>query len=91
MAAISEQPIPEKPQPGVVARVVVRQMWVSIAITVMWLVVLFDALWGPNFVSTSAGGNMTSIPSAIVVALFAYLGTKVVAKYGYGDREYKES
>jgi hypothetical protein len=86
MAAISEQPIPDKPQQGL-ARIVVRQMWVSIAITVMWLVVLCDALWGPNFVSTSAGGNMTSIPSAIIVALFAYLGTKVVAKYGYGETE----
>ena len=27
---------------------------------------------------------MTRIPSAIIVALFAYLGTRVVAKYGFG-------
>jgi hypothetical protein len=30
--------------------------------------------------------NATSIPSAVFVALFAYLGTRVVAKHGFGDR-----
>jgi multisubunit Na+/H+ antiporter MnhF subunit len=35
-------------------------------------------------VSTSSGGNTTRIPSAIVLAVFAYLGTRVVARYGFG-------
>ena len=64
-------------------RVLVREMWAALAIASMWVAVLFDALFGPDFVSTSAGGNMTRIPSAIVVALFAYLATRVVARYGF--------
>jgi hypothetical protein len=63
-------------------RVLVKEMWASLAISVMWLAVLFDALWGPDFVASSAGST-TTIPSAIIVALFAYLGTRVVAKYGF--------
>ena len=61
---------------------VVPEMWASLAIAVMWLAVLFDALFGPDFVSSNgAGTNTTSIPSAVFVALFAYLGTRVVARY----------
>jgi hypothetical protein len=53
----------------------------------MWAAVLFDAVWGPDFVSTSgSGASTTTIPSAIFVALFAYLGTRVVARYGFGQR-----
>jgi hypothetical protein len=60
------------------------EMWASLAIVSMWLAVLFDAVWGPDFVSSTSGGNTTTIPSAIVVAVFAYLGTRVVARYGFG-------
>jgi hypothetical protein len=64
-------------------RVLVPEMWASLAIVVMWVAVLLDALFGPDFVSASAG-SMTRIPSAIILALFAYLGTRAVAKYGFG-------
>jgi hypothetical protein len=67
-------------------RVLVPEMWASLAISVMWLAVLFDALWGPNLVATSAA-SMTTIPSAIIVAFFAYLGTHVVAKHGFARRD----
>ena len=73
------------------SRVLVPEMWASLAIVAMWLAVLFDALYGPSFVSSNgAGTNTTSIPSAVFVALFAYLGTRVVARYGFsrsGDTE----
>ena len=58
-----------------------REMWASIAISVIWLAVLFDALFGPDLMVNNASG-MTTIPSAIVVAPFAYLATRVVARYG---------
>ena len=54
------------------ARVLVREMWASLAISIMWLAVLFDAVFGPDFVTSSASGaTTTTIPSAIFVALFA--------------------
>ena len=64
----------------------VREMWASFAIVSMWLAVLFDAVFGPNIVSTSAGGNSTSIPSAVVVAFFAFFATRAVARYGFDRR-----
>jgi hypothetical protein len=77
--------------PGrVPADLFVRNMWAGLAIVVMWLAVLFDALFGPDIVITSAGGtNSTTIPSAVGVALFAWLATKAVAKYGFsgGDND----
>ena len=64
------------------SQVLVPEMWASLAIAVMWLTVLFDALFGPDLVVNNASG-MTAIPSAIIVALFAYLATRVVARYGF--------
>jgi hypothetical protein len=69
------------------SQVLVREMWASLAIATMWLAVLFDALFGPDIMSANgAGTSVTRIPSAVLVALFAYLGTRVVARYGF-DRD----
>jgi hypothetical protein len=88
MSTVSAQGRPAaSDEPRWWSRVLVREMWASLAIVSMWLAVLFDALFGPDFVSSGApGASTTTIPSAIVVALFAYLGTRVVARYGFGDR-----
>jgi hypothetical protein len=63
-----------------------RDMWASLAIMTIWLAVLADAIWGPDFVSTSSS-SMTKIPSAIILGLFAWLATKAVAKYGFGGHD----
>lgn len=62
-------------------------MWASLAIAVIWLAVLFDALSGPDIVINNASG-MTTIPSAVIVAFFAYLATRVVARYGFHRGEH---
>lgn len=62
------------------------ELWPSAAIAVIWLVVLFDALYGPDMIFSNAGTNFTRIPSAVVVAFFAYLATRVVARFGFGER-----
>jgi hypothetical protein len=60
------------------------EMWGSLAIITMWLAVLFDAVFGPNFVSTNGTGtNSTTIPSGILVAFFAFLATASVAKHAF--------
>jgi hypothetical protein len=60
-------------------------MWTSLAISVIWVVVLVDALFGPDIVSSSAG-SFARVPSAIVLAFFAWLATWVVARHGFGRR-----
>jgi hypothetical protein len=66
----------------------VPEMWASLAISVMWLAVLFDAVFGPDFVSTSGGGSgdSTTIPSAVFVAVFAWLASVAVARYAFRRR-----
>lgn len=58
----------------------IPEVWVSLAISMMWLAVALDAIYGPDFVSTSGSGS-TTIPSAIFVALFAWLGSASLAKH----------
>jgi hypothetical protein len=50
--------------------------------------VALDAIFGPDIVSTNPP-NVTTIPSAIVVAFFAWLATVAVARYGFSrdDRD----
>jgi hypothetical protein len=64
-------------------QLLVREMWASVAIIVMWLAVLFDALFGPDIVNSTAAGDHSTVPSAVAVALFAFLATWVVARYGF--------
>ena len=63
-------------------------VWASIAIGVSWLVVGVDALFGPDIVtSNGAGTNTSSTPSAVVLALFAFLTSWVVARYAFRQPE----
>ena len=68
-------------------RAVVTETWAALAIFAMWAAVAISAVWGPDFVSTSgSGASATTIPSGIIVAMFATIGTWFVAKYGLGHR-----
>ena len=60
-----------------------RNMWASLAIVTMWLVVLVTTLFAPNFESRDVSGTHTVIPSGIVIAFFAVFGTMSVAKWGF--------
>ena len=65
----------------------IREMWVSLAITAMWVAVVVVAILGPDMTVTNGSaagdGSSTTIPSGVVVALFAFLGSWVVARYGF--------
>lgn len=67
----------------------ITEMWSSLAITVIWLAVLFDAIFGPNITSSTVGGTDSSVPSAVAVALFATIATWAVAKYGLRPHEHE--
>jgi hypothetical protein len=68
---------------------VAPEAWAGLAIIVIWLAVLFDAVFGPDIVNSSAGGDSSSVPSAVAIAIFAFFATWVVARYGF-HRDRKE-
>ena len=65
------------------AQLLVREMWASLAITSMWVAVFITAIWGPDARFSSNDGNSSTIPAAVFVTVFAFLGTWVVARYGF--------
>jgi hypothetical protein len=65
--------------------VMVRDVAASLAISMMWLAVLLDSLFGPDIVSTDG----SKVPSGVALALFAFLGSWAVARYAF-RREPKE-
>jgi len=87
MSTIStERPRAVAERRSALEQVLVREMWAALAIVMIWLAVLFAAVFGSNIVNTSAGGDASTVPSAVAVALFASLATWPVAKYGFGRR-----
>jgi hypothetical protein len=85
MTSVSHEPVPAPSErPSLTELVKIREVAASIAITVMWLAVLFDSIFGPDIVSTSsAPGNSTTVPSGVAVALFATIGSWAVARYAF--------
>ena len=84
MTTISHSPADAAPEPWA-ARLLVTEMWASLAIAAMWIAVAVASVWGPDFVSTGGpGSNSTTIPSGIAVAVFASIGTWAVAKHAFG-------
>ena len=57
--------------------------WTSMAIMIIWLTVLLDALFGPDIVTDSFIGDHSTVPSAVVLSIPAFFATWVVARYGY--------
>jgi len=65
-------------------RLDLRGAWPSLAIATMWVAVLLDALFGPDIeTSNGAGTNTSSTPSAVALALFAFLGSWLVARHAF--------
>ena len=89
MATVSHEPSQVAAERRRWPELLISEMWASLAIAVIWLSVLFDAVFGPDIVNTRAGGDTSVVPSAVVVAVFAFFATWVVAKYGF-RRDRKE-
>jgi hypothetical protein len=72
---------------GIAARLLVPAFWGAVSIAFMWLAVLFDGVFGGDMVFFDPGSGPTTIPSAVAVALFAFLGTTAVARRAFRSRD----
>jgi len=68
---------------GIAARLLVPAFWGAVSIVAMWLAVLFDGVFGSDMLFSNSSGGSTTIPSAVLVALFACLGTVGVARRAF--------
>jgi hypothetical protein len=75
------------PREGIAARLLVPSFWGAVSIVAMWLAVLFDGIFGSDMTFNSAANGLTTIPSAVAVALFAFIGTVAVAKRAFARRD----
>ena len=91
MSSASHGSVDRAPEPRGWSAVLVPALWASLAIFAMWAAVSISAVWGSDFVSTSgSGATTTTIPSGIVVAVFASIGTWAIAKYALAPRRSEE-
>ncbi|HTQ92898.1 MAG TPA: hypothetical protein VMK84_25725 [Streptosporangiaceae bacterium] len=72
---------------GIAERLLVPAFWGAVSIVAMWLAVLFDGIFGSDMIFNSPANGSTTIPSAVAVALFAFIGTVAVAKRAFARRE----
>ena len=88
MTATMNEPSTARPdRDGIAARLLVPAFWGAVSIVAMWLAVLFDGIYGGDMIFSSPGNGTTTIPSAVAVALFAFIGTTSVAKRAFGRRD----
>ena len=68
------------------ARILVREMWATVAIVAMWVAVLFVGVYGGDAAFHSVDSSSSTIPSVVFVAIFAAIGTGSVAKRVFGRK-----
>ena len=82
MSTMSHQPVvPERLRWASLR--LITEMWASLAITAMWVAVFVTAIWGPDARFNSVDGSSSTVPTAVFVTVFAFLGTWVVARYAF--------
>lgn len=81
---VTHSEIPDRRRPAWLYAV---PMWAGVTIVSIWVAVLFVGLFAGDIVSINGpAGTTTTIPSVVVVALFALLATVGVARRGFGPR-----
>ena len=84
MAVIPHEPVRERQTWW--EHLFVRELWAFLAIAVIWLSVLFSAVYGPEIQTHGVAGDSTIVPSVVIVSFFAFLSTWAVAAYGFRSR-----
>ena len=83
---MQDQPSVRSPREGWASRVLVREMWGTVAIVAMWVAVLFVGVFGGDMTFHSVDSSFTTMPAGVGVALFAAIGTGSVAKRVFGRK-----
>jgi hypothetical protein len=83
MTTMSQEPSPvvHEPPPWW-SLPLIPETWASLAIAAMWLAVAITAIWGPDARFSNVDGSSSTIPTAVFVTFFAFLGTWIVARHG---------
>ena len=83
---MQDQPSVRSPREGWASRVLVREIWATVAIVSMWVAVLFVGVFGGDMTFHSVDSSFTTMPSGVAVALFAAIGTGSIAKRVFGRK-----
>ena len=87
MTVMTHEPSAGMPvRQDIASRLLVPGLWAAISIVTMWLAVLFDGIFGGTMTFINSSGQNTTMPSAVGIALFAAIGTWVVAKRGFARK-----
>ncbi|HLK73555.1 MAG TPA: hypothetical protein VKU77_07930 [Streptosporangiaceae bacterium] len=88
MTTMTHEPSTGTPiRESIASRLLVPGFWAAVSIVTMWLAVLFDGIFGGDMTFNNSSGQVTIMPSAVAVALFAAIATASVAKRAFGRRD----
>ncbi len=62
-----------------------KYFWAGASIVAIWLTVVFVGIYGPDFEFQSGSGNMTRVPVAWGMSLFATIATIAIALRGFHE------
>ena len=65
--AMHDQPSVRSPREGWASRILVREMWATVAIVAMWVAVLFVGVYGGEATFHSVDSTVTAVPSGVFV------------------------
>lgn len=83
MTTIPHEPVANASRQTWTDLLAMTQIWATLAIVVIWLAVLFSALFAPDIVTHSYLGDHATVPSGVAVALFAAVATWPIAWFGF--------
>ena len=88
MTTMTHEPSSGTPvRESIASRLLVPGFWGAVCIVTMWLAVLFDGIFGGDMTFNDSSGQVTIMPSAVAVALFAAIATVGVAKRAFVRRD----
>ena len=62
-----------------------RHVWAGFCIVAIWMAVLFVGIYGADFTTETASGDITTVPVVWGVAVFGTIATMFVALWGFRE------